>query len=1009
MTHKNKIVLLVVFSSLVIVSFPATAYGLNQGSSSSVQPAILAERVTPQTTWSPSFNPQQQVYIDPKLAQHPTSPVSLEGLSTALNKAATQHDLDIYVVAAEKNHAATEDQETNWAVVGLDQLASNWQGDRNFPRSRYLIVYWLRRVNDPSKGWVAANAGSELRQQGLTADEFSSPFGPVIPALRQYMPQDPQGAVLAIVNNVNAELSGVVEAQALRQLRQQQQEQERRRRQAKRQQRMAQLRQVLRTDVPRGFLALGLISGCAWLTLRFRHRRAKALSVLDYWHSRLARANEKYLQLEAEHFDWLKLQSAGANKFQGETQKRYQSAVTEGAELIAGLEAANQRLAAAGLIASRYFFPLTTGFEQAFTLLTVEPIAVTGQKLPLEKATLFGALDTTKTYAPGELLGVLADLFGRANRDLAAISKAINNVAINQAKIADLILQLDNLKQDLIAQNLPFEPYAERWQRIRQEQQTCLGVAVVDPIASEAQYQSLENQITEFKSDLELAVTLRSDLHDNDDKIAQLRDRISGIRHQLIDYNYPLVSPAAQSTETLPTTFTLSEPGANPDLLIAAALEYQAAAVAKLVQGDLRAATTAQNSVAKAITQTEQLLSAVLSAKTAVESDVSAVQRSLVQLSEQLQVAESAMLTLTRDFLPHNYAAAPEILERVNQTAQVGDEGLAQIKAAYDRQHYLSAKQRLEVLAIRFNLSLDLLHEISSCLSQLRSDRARSRETVAQCQQLVVEVEQKIQVNTFTTARQTQAEFEAVQADLAQQIADVAAPVTDWVLALNNAVRTRQKLTEIEQAISSQAQAHQQATTRLDRLRGTIATIKPLIDHSNTLPSTKQLFRQVQSEQESLQRAITCPHSDWVTIAGQADKCVGMVEAAVSQARVERAAAQNARSAIEAARSAACTALSVSSRHSATAELGAVEKLLATADQLLTAQNYEAATEQAKQATAEAQVIQAQAEREQKRQFDSISSSSSWSSSSDWSSGGSSYDSGSGGSSYDGGSGGGSY
>jgi len=165
----------------------------------------LAGQAHAQTTWSPpSFDKDHHVYLDPRLAQDNTFPVNFDGLEQALVDRGHKHNLQIYIVAAELGSEAVP-QDHNWAIDKLNDLVLRWQSQPGFPHDDYMIVLWLRRTDNPNKGHVAANGGNRLQKYGYTATRMGDQTdGPVIPALRQYMPNDPKGAMIAIADNINA-------------------------------------------------------------------------------------------------------------------------------------------------------------------------------------------------------------------------------------------------------------------------------------------------------------------------------------------------------------------------------------------------------------------------------------------------------------------------------------------------------------------------------------------------------------------------------------------------------------------------------------------------------------------------------------------------------------------------------------------------------------------------------------------------------------------------------------
>ena len=358
----------------------------------------FASPVVAQTTWMPKFNSNQHVYLDPKLTQNPTYPVRLQGLDRQLEQAARQHNLEIYVVAAEQGQE-TLAPDSNWAVAKLDDLIARWQNQRGFPGDRHLTIFWVRHFNNVNQGWVAANAGSSLRAQGLTANKFSDPNGPVIPALEQYMPNNPQQAILAIVSNVNQEIDRY-ELKVKQQAEQLQRDRQH-------QQAMAALKQALLDNSLQGVLGAGVVGGILYLSVRFKQKRSQALALIGSWQDRLNHANELYLNLYDNYFSVLRLQN--------DEPTQYQSAVEDFTELTACLEAANQRMKAAQEAKRQGVFPFVIGFRKAIALLTKEPIVIIGQELPLEMVKPFDNSVAQTTYEPEQLLLAMAELFARVN------------------------------------------------------------------------------------------------------------------------------------------------------------------------------------------------------------------------------------------------------------------------------------------------------------------------------------------------------------------------------------------------------------------------------------------------------------------------------------------------------------------------------------------------------------------------------------------------------------------
>ena len=162
-------------------------------------------------TWMPEFQPDKHVYIDSRLEEHRTNPVSLPNLPAEIERAQKVHGLKVYVVATEQGSEAFAS--TALAAQKLDELILKWRNDPNFPTDDYLVVMWVRFSADPTRGSVAANGGNRLRGYGMSADHFGASDGPVIPVLKQHMRERPELALTLIINNVNDEVTSAISAE----------------------------------------------------------------------------------------------------------------------------------------------------------------------------------------------------------------------------------------------------------------------------------------------------------------------------------------------------------------------------------------------------------------------------------------------------------------------------------------------------------------------------------------------------------------------------------------------------------------------------------------------------------------------------------------------------------------------------------------------------------------------------------------------------------------------------
>ncbi|MBZ0189985.1 MAG: hypothetical protein K8F91_27320, partial [Candidatus Obscuribacterales bacterium] len=118
-------------------------------------------------TWLPDreFNPDQAVYLDPGLKNHPRYPVSVNGLEAKLQAEGKTHGLKYYFVLSEQGPESNPTSD-KFAVWKLDQFAAMVAS--KLPADDYVLILLIRSNADPNKFSYAANGGNRLQQYGLT-------------------------------------------------------------------------------------------------------------------------------------------------------------------------------------------------------------------------------------------------------------------------------------------------------------------------------------------------------------------------------------------------------------------------------------------------------------------------------------------------------------------------------------------------------------------------------------------------------------------------------------------------------------------------------------------------------------------------------------------------------------------------------------------------------------------------------------------------------------------------
>jgi hypothetical protein len=162
-------------------------------------------------TWMPVFSSAQAVYLDSKIRNHPTAPFRFSvDFSKKLSDLSQKSGL-VYLVVAAQEGTETIPVGTKLGTAKIDELLPRWSSTAGFPRQNYVVLFWVRRSHDPTKGSVGVNVGSKARTLGITPEQLSRTDGLVTPALKLYMPQDPEAALLSIADTMNEKIQSVRE------------------------------------------------------------------------------------------------------------------------------------------------------------------------------------------------------------------------------------------------------------------------------------------------------------------------------------------------------------------------------------------------------------------------------------------------------------------------------------------------------------------------------------------------------------------------------------------------------------------------------------------------------------------------------------------------------------------------------------------------------------------------------------------------------------------------------
>ena len=420
--------------------------------------------------WQPKFDAGQHVYVDPALANHASYPVNLSGLSKQLETVSDKHGVSVYVVAIER----TTEGGAVPAVGRVNDLVLRWQGQADFPHDRFLVILWLRYADDPSQGSVAVNAGSELRQYNLTSSDLNSPSGPVNAAIKKYMPHDPNGAFVAIVQNVNSSIESVKSQRFF---------------------------WSISPFILIGLVALGVGA--------FFYRKRKASydelktaydKVAGNWQAMMDSANALHVRLHEGYMGFLSQQSDWKKMLKGSTLAQFTEAVKLFADFSSRLAKANAVFAEANAKAAQGGVFSPGNLAEAKAMLTSTVIVVEGKELPIEEATLFGGLVERSEYKPDELLNAMDVLFAQTNRQLNAIKLAMEDAQQKSRQLKDSFAVINDIKARAGADFASFE---EKYTELEQAKAAIDAEMTSDPIKVADELTGLLSRTRQFKAQLE--------------------------------------------------------------------------------------------------------------------------------------------------------------------------------------------------------------------------------------------------------------------------------------------------------------------------------------------------------------------------------------------------------------------------------------------------------------------------------------------------------------------------
>lgn len=855
--------------------------------------AAIATPVQAQS-WIPQFDANTHIYVDPALERHPTAPVDFNGMSDEVKALQKKHGLQVYIVATQVDYDLNMPRGP--APDYVNRVQSAWASRAGFPHEDFLLEVWVRHAGNPQKGSVAIYVGRKLVGYGfdaaLLADRVN---GPVTPALKQFMPADPHGALLQIIRNVNDRVDRTIVARAdaernrvenerlaKERAEQQRVENERlareRAAQAERDRIEAEKRAIEDAEHAKqmqfyaavGIPTLLILGLLGFLTFRYRGAKERAQKILEDRRTELSNAGHWYVQLDEAYLGFLKRQTDWQKRFdpKGKTAKQFGEAIKWYAELTTRKLAAADMFERAETAFKSAHWPMTGGLEKAIAILTTEEVVVSDKQLSIEEAELFKGLVDEKKYAPSDLLTDMGELFDKTNKALAKIKKSMEGSEQNRKEIAEFLALVDALKAKLPESQLSFEPYQERYDALVKERDEVLATIDKDPLAAFEGTEKVEEDVKKLKADLEQAIEIKSKLVGTESEIAKAQKRVDDVRAQKVGYNYP---EKGQVPADAKENFLLDEAGSNPDAKLSEARQHLADATKAVTAGRLAQAQEQKSLASEAAAAAVAVVETVLAAKAAAEKAVPAVRDNLARLVSELPAAGKDVAALKADFLAKNYAGQPEKLARATQVSQATTAELDKVRVAYFEQRFVEARKLIENTGADVQGSRNALVEIASRLKQLRDLREHAKSKTNENDRFAGVLKSKLKDNEFTTSKQTDSTFAGLLPLLGAQKTDVAKDITDWPAAAEAADKMEADLKKVDAAIASEKQAHELAGQRIEVVRAAIDEARRFVEHEDVRNPARQKLSDATQVLSALQEKYKVAKSDWAALAREAD------------------------------------------------------------------------------------------------------------------------------------------
>jgi len=389
----------------------------------------------------------------------------------------------------------------------------------------------------------------------------------------------------------------------------------------------------------------------------------------------------------------------------------------------------------------------------------------------------------------------------------------------------------------------------------------------------------------------------------------------------------------------------LVEEGGNPDQFLSQAAQAHSDAVAAFGAGDPDAGAQKLESAKSLVKQAENTIEAVKKAKAFCILQQAGRARETERLRAALPQAESYQQQLEREFAPDSWQAVARNLDQIRSLLATFDRlaGEAASAASNTSQKYLAAARMYEQLGQQQQIVLRLMSALGEQLNALLAARSACQKQRRELDSLSNRVEQYLRQHAGIVGDMARQSFASATNSLAPNLASFDVPRPDWLAVRQALTQAAEELAIAQSHAETDVRTHEQLKNELGQARQRADRVYALLaGHREDRLAANQHYQAATEVLDSVSALLSSPRGESTRLLEQVRGAVADLEQAEQMAQEDiRLAGQamaelaEARRAIQQSRS--YFALGV------TVDASAAEAELMQAEQLLDAQDYEAA------------------------------------------------------------------